>query len=298
MDITIEDYYTPAGLSSGFAVICILISIAIIILVWQTKPRLHTVNHLLICNTCAALILFSMAHINNYVFLIFIPWETSDLGCRWRAYVTYVGMAGTSYSYMIQAISRFFFSVLRVKYRWLTTFKIHYILIFIQWILVFIIISPTVITKDIHFIQYMICFVPSTRLLHIIYAVVVYYIIPVLIIIIIYIYIYYCIRRKKSNATTVGNSLLSQKRDLEVLRNIIILISICLSGGLPTIGALLIPGKIPLLLALTTQTLSVFLATLFCILLDRELCQVVKSIICRRIPVVLRGGATEVMSGV
>jgi hypothetical protein len=106
---TINEYYVAASLSSAFAFICIIIGIIIVILIWRTKPSLHTVNHLLICNTCIASIVYCVSTINQYIYLIFIPWESSDMSCRWRAYFYYLGITGFMYSYMIQSISRFFF---------------------------------------------------------------------------------------------------------------------------------------------------------------------------------------------
>jgi hypothetical protein len=132
LDYTISDYYVVCSLSTGLAFIAVIICTFIVILVWRTKPRLHTVNHLLMCNTCFASSFYCVVIVNNYGFLIFDQRQTSNMSCRWRAYFAYSGIAGVIYSYLIQAISRFFFSVLSGRYRWLTSFKTHYILIFTQ----------------------------------------------------------------------------------------------------------------------------------------------------------------------
>jgi hypothetical protein len=259
---TLEDYYIVASLSVSFCFIALVISIIILVLIWRTKSRLHTVHHLLVCNTCIASILYCITTTNNYLFLIFIRWDTSDMNCRWRAYFAYVGIAGVMYSYLIQAISRFYFSILSSKYRWLATFKTHYILICSQWFVVFLITSSTLITKDITFHLDKLCLINISKTLHVSCAIFAYYIIPLLIIIIIYIYIYHRVRKTKKNAKTMPHSNNNRKRDLEVLRNIVILISIYLGGGLPTIIFFLTPTKYPYLVNLVTQSLAVAIAKL------------------------------------
>jgi hypothetical protein len=278
---TVEDEYIVASLSVGFSCIATITSAIMLVLIWRTKRRLHTVTHLLIGNTCIASIFYCIVTINNYIFLIFVRSEISDMSCRWRGYFTYAGISGLSYSYLIQSVSRFFICILSSKYRWLTKFKTHYILIGIQWVAVFLITSPSIITKDIPFHPKFLCWVPIEYTLHTIYTYLMYYIIPLVIIIIIYIYIYYRVRKSKKNVRTIIISINSPKYDLELLRNIIILISIYLGGGLPSLLSDLTLSKVPYLLSLIIQSLSVFLANLCTIVLNREIRQVIKSIICR-----------------
>ncbi len=182
---------------------------------------------------------------------------------------------------MIQSISRLFFSVLSTKYRWLTTFKTHYIIISIKWCIVFLVTSSIIITKDVVYCPNILCLLTMKKLLHSIYAIFVYYTIPVVVIISIYIYIYRKVKQTKNNTRVISNSLNSQKRDLIILRNILILISIFLSGGIPFILASIFPGKTQFLLSLVTQSLPVAVAALCTVLLNRELRQVVRNKICR-----------------
>ncbi len=91
----------------------------------------------------------------------------------------------------------------------------------------------------------------------------------------------------KRNSTINFNNLNSQKRDLELLRNIVLLLCIYLAGGIPTIIITRIPAsKIPHLASFATQTLAVAFANLFTIVLDRELRLVIKGMICRTTRVV------------
>lgn len=278
-EIAIEDYYVVAALSVGFSFLATIICTGILILIWRTKPRLHTVHHLLICNTCIATIFYCVSTTNNYVYLLFIKWETSDISCRVRAYFAYVGIAGVVYSYLTQSISRFFFSVLSIKYRWLITFKMHYILISIQWLIVFSITSSSLITNDVTFHPVRLCFIQMENTLHVVCVIFAYYILPLLAIIIIYVYIYFRVKYMKRNTMAIVTSVNRQKRDLELLRNIIILLSIYLGGGLPSIVYFLTRTKYPYLINLVTQSLTVAIAKICIVLLDREIRQTIKNMI-------------------
>ena len=90
----------------------------------------------------------------------------------------------------------------------------------------------------------------------------------------------------KRNASTLHNPLLRQKRDLQILRNIIIRLSIYLDGGLPTIIADSTPSKIPYLLSLVTQVFAVFIVNICTSILGREIRQVIKNILCHRTTVI------------
>ena len=275
---SIDEYYIPCGVSAVFALIAVSLCIFILILVWRTKPRLHTVNHLLMCNTCCASIYVCLILMNNYAFLIFGQWETSDLGCRWRGYLAYAGVTAVIYSYLIQAISRFFFSILSGRFRWLISFKTHYFLIAIQWVVIFLVASPAIITTDIYFYPKALCWVPFKRSLHVMYTVFAYYVIPVVIIIFIYIYIYCRVKIETRNVRRNSR----QTRNLEILRSILILLAIYLGGAAPTLLYQLFPLKIIYLINLAWLTLTVAVEKTCALLLDREVRQVLGQMLTRK----------------
>ena len=278
----IQHYYIPCSLSAGFGLIAVLICLFILFLVRRTKSRLHTVNHLLICNTCLASMFYCVVININYVYLIFIPSETSDISCRLRAYFAYTSIAAVIYSYFIQAISRFCFSVLSLKYRWLITFPAHYLLILVQWSVVFLLTLPAIVTKDINFLPNALCWVGLHSTLHLLYTVVAYYLIPVLLIIIIYTYIYYRVRQANKNTTITSRTSKRQKLDLELLRNILILLSIYLGGGLPLVIYILTSIRTVYMVNLVTMSSVVALEKLFTMMLDREIRSVIRHLIARQ----------------
>ncbi|CAF2489416.1 unnamed protein product [Rotaria sp. Silwood2] len=233
------------------------------------------------CNTCIASIVYCIVQTINYIFLIFVPWETSDVACQWRGYFGYMSISAATYSYLIQAISRLFFSKFSTKYPGLLTFRTHYYLILIHWIVVFIIPLSSVITKDIYFRPGLLCWVPLKYTIHVAYTAFAYYFVPVSSIIIIYIYIYRRIKNGSKRAEIILNTA-NDKRDLEVFRNIVILLSIYITGGIPTLLFLLFTIELCYLAGIVTFTLAVTVEKICTILLDRELRQVVWNIIFSR----------------
>lgn len=78
------------------------------------------------------------------------------------------------------------------------------------------------------------CLVPITKILHILYGLIFYSIIPIsFIIIIIYVYVYIRIHYRKNPTTRSIQR--RNNRDMEILRNIIILLSIYIGGAIPTL---------------------------------------------------------------
>jgi len=246
----------------------------ILFLVIRTK-RLHTVTHLLICNSSISSIIFCIVQCVNYIFLVLIPWETNDMPCRWRGFFGYMAVAGVVYSYLSQAISRFFVSILSVKYRWAISFKTHLILILIQWIIVSLIPSPSLLTEDIYYRPYSLCWVPKEYTLHIIYTVVAYYLIPAILIFVIYIYIYFHVKHRRPSMFVMTIRRRSN-RDLEVLCNIMILFAIYTFGAIPTILYLLTNIHLFYEIGIVFVSFTVGIEKIFTLILDRDLRNLIK----------------------
>ncbi len=233
-NISDKNFKVIAPMAMSFALIAIVISSVILILILLTK-KLHTITHLLICNTCVSTIFYCIVQCNNYIYLLFITWDTSDMSCRWRAYFAYMTISAFSYSYLLQAISRLFFSLLSTRYRWLISFKTHVVLILIKWMIVLVLPLPAIITKDIYFRPGLLCWVPMKSFLHVTYTFLAYDLIPIVLVITIYITIYVKIRRSENNACKQQKPSRRQNRDFEVLRNIMILFGIYILCGFPSL---------------------------------------------------------------
>lgn len=280
-----KDYLIVCSFSGFFALSAVVISSMILILTWRSKPRLHTVRHLLICNTSIASIFYCTIQTMNYIFLILLPWETSDAGCRWRGYLAYVTICGMAFSYLSQSISRLFISLLSNRHPWTTSYRTHYNLIAVQWLAAIAAPLPSIATQDIIFRPGALCWVPLKHTLHVSYTYAVYYFIPALLICLIYLFIYYRVHQSTVNATMQVRSEHNGNRDLEVLRNILILLCIYLAGGIPTLIFLISTNRIFYLIGIVTISMAIALEKLATILLDRDLRHVVRELCTRKVRV-------------
>jgi hypothetical protein len=161
----------------------------------------------------------------------------------------------------------------------LITYKVHRILICIQWFVAIIVPLPAIITKDIYFRPNTLCWVPLKRTLHVAYTYIVYYVIPILSIVIMYIFIYYRVQRTVNRAGNLVPSVNKDKRDLKLLRNIIILLAIYLIGGIPTLLFLITSIRALYLTGIVTISLAIAVEKVCTILLDRELQQVIRKLV-------------------
>lgn len=267
----------PISMCCGL--ISIFLSCGILILIYLTK-RLHTIAHILICNTCLSSIFYSIVQCINYIYLLFLPWETSDVLCRYRAYFGYMSIAAVVYSYFIQALSRYFFSIFHTNYRWIVSFKIHYLIILIQWIVVILLPLPALVTKDIYFRPTFLCWVPKDKLLHAVYTLFAYYLIPLTFIIGIYINIYKIVKQY-GKTTSESIRKLKQQRNLEILRNILILIGIYTIGGIPIFLYITIKIEIFYSIGIVFLSLFVTIEKLVTLLLDKEIKNTIKHYFCQ-----------------
>lgn len=272
-----REYFLVCVLSTIISAITIIISILILILVWRTKPLLHTVRHLLMCNACMASILYSITQIINYTSLIFIQYEMSDLSCRWLAYLSYIGICAVVYSYLIQTISRIFMSLLASKYRLLTTLKAHGILIGIKWLTIILIPLPALITSDIEFRPHLLCWVPMEQVIHVIYVFLSCYIVPTLSALLIYAFIYYRLKKMIRDSGTLRSNN-NRKRDLEVLRNILILLCIYLFGGLPSVLFFITNLQVIYLISLVFISLAVAVEKIVMCIIDRDIRHILENL--------------------
>ena len=274
-------YYIVCPISAACAILAIVMSIIIVSLVIHAKRRLHTERHLLMCNTAVASSFYCISQLTSYVVLIFFPQITDDVSCRWRGYLSYASICGATYSYLIQAVSRLFFTVFATKHPWMVSFKMHRLLIFIHWFVCFTLPLPAVITNDIYFRPGKMCWVPMSHFIHVVYSIMISYVLPIIAIIILYIYIYRTIKNVQKRREFLHNTT-HEKRDLDVLRNILIFLGIYILGGVPTLIFLVTSLDAFYLTGIATVTLAVFMEKIVTIILDRELRLVARSLICSR----------------
>ena len=242
--------------------------------------RLHTVTHLLICNASMASIFYCLVQSVNYVFLLFIPSQTTDISCRCRAFFAYMAIAAVMYSYLAQAISRFLVSSLSSQHRWAMAFRTHIMIIVVQWIVVLLVPLPALIAEDIHYRPFALCWVSRQSTLHLTYTVLVYYAIPALSIFTLYGYIYVRVKRGRASVFITIRQHRSH-RDLELLCNIMILFIIYVVGALPTIVFIITGFELLYAVGIIFVSSMVAVEKLAAILIDRDMRTIVKNFLRR-----------------
>ncbi|CAF3206836.1 unnamed protein product [Rotaria socialis] len=250
------DYTAVIPISIVLALISITLACLIIVVALLTK-HLHTATYLLIYNTCFSSTLYCIVQRNNYIFLDFIVWDTSDASCRWRGYFAHISIVAVTYSYLIQAISRYFFVVFSMTFRWITSLKTHLTLIAAQWIVVIVLPLPSIVTNDIYYAPNSLCWVRQMFFIHFAYTFLVYFF------------------------TRPRETSRRQKRDANIFRNtyIIILFSIYIFGGLPTLIYLIFGNNILYFIGLIWVPLAVAVEKAATIFFDRELRKIIKCVI-------------------
>jgi hypothetical protein len=265
-----------AGFSITFTVsfISIIISTFIclmIIIITFITPNLRSPKNLLLCNTCLCTLFYSIISIINTIY--FLEPTSTDWSCRIRGYLNYVALSLVIYSYVIQAISRLFWTVF-YRYRYLLSIKCHVYLIVTQICLSFLIELSTIITKDITFHPLKICFVPMNYKIHVMYLLTIGYIVPISTVIILYTIIYRHTIRSTSN---VQRSSSRTKRDAELARNILILLSIFVFSGIPTVIYVIVSSTtefVPIILfliAITTPPIAVAIEKIVTLILNKDI---------------------------
>jgi hypothetical protein len=209
--------------------ISFLLSFFIIISIIFTKTFLSPIN-ILIYNTCITTFFYLIMSILK-ISAFYNGFVLSDSWCQIQAYLSYVCLDLMMYSYVIQAISRLFFTIF-YKYRYLLNYKCHVMLIICQIIISFLIPLSSIITNDIQFRPLRMCLSPMKYLFQIFYLHTFLFVIPFSVVFIIYIVI---IRRAVRSSLNVHQSWRPIRRDVELLRNILIIYTIFLFSELPSV---------------------------------------------------------------
>ena len=219
----------------SFAII-VSVSVAIFYLT-LTVEKLKTLSNLLICNTCVISLFYSFTtflQVFMVVFGTFIPGgKDSRVFCIVRAYLTVVSTTLLSFSFLLQAVSRLFYSVFHMYHRYLLTWKFHHMLIATQWAVGFIMpITILINHKNVIFRAGAFCTIDLHHSLHLYYIYSTEYLIPALAIILIYIVIIYRVNYYSPPSKQRHSS---PAREVKLLGNILIFVAIFTFGGLPSV---------------------------------------------------------------
>jgi hypothetical protein len=139
-------YAVNFSFSIIISIIGFLCSVMIIALIVIHKPC-RTVANLLLSNTCFAVL---TSYINTCIVSVYgfrEDWAQNQPLCIFRAYCFMVSGITICFSYLAQAISRLFFVVF-FKHKSMLTFRFHWYLIALNWIIGFLGPIPPLLAKD------------------------------------------------------------------------------------------------------------------------------------------------------
>jgi hypothetical protein len=238
-----------------FYIICFSLSIVasiinllfgfIIITVVTTNRRCCTITNLGFCNTAVATAIYSILQLIAVGYGLREDWFRYQPACVLRAYF-YTAIAGAVCgSYAVQSISRLFFAVL-YKHKYLLTWRIHWFMIAANYLIAMLgTIAPIFFGSGYGLeLESRMCIGTTKIFYSSMLIVTVAFLIPFSIVTILYAIIFYHAQQSTrrivafaNNRTTVvarkNCTIPNFKRELKLMRNILILVCILICGGIP-----------------------------------------------------------------
>jgi hypothetical protein len=208
-----------------------------IILNW--RQQCHSVVNLLMCNSCASLFTLAITYsIQTPSFIQQIYFDApqpSSLFCKISASLATFSTGVVAHSCIVQAVSRFFITIL-YKHKYLVTYRTHWIVIIISWVTNVIIaasmfISPLAYQYDpeSHF-----CTLTAHNFLSSILVSILFVAVTVIILLILYgIIFHHTLYHTRINPHSA--STLRARRNKRVFENILFSVSVHAVGGIPYI---------------------------------------------------------------
>jgi hypothetical protein len=213
------------------------------IIIVAINHRCRTVANLLICNTAAGAIMYSIYEITVVSYSLREDWFQNQSGCVFRAYLCAALAMVVSVSYAVHSISRLFHTVL-YKHKYLLSWRTHWFLIIINYVLAILGPIPPIFMSNGYVLEpeSRLC-IPTTKTFYSsMYIVSTVFLIPFSTISIVYGIIFYHARQstrrvvafasdRTNNATTNNSTVPNFKREMKLMRNISILVNILACGG-------------------------------------------------------------------
>jgi hypothetical protein len=209
----------------------------------------RSVTYLLTANVILASCSYYIIVIYNHTNALFYQ-TLSPKSCVIVSYLMLSAAASISYSLMLQSLSRLFFIVF-YRYKHLLSFKIHFFLLLCVWLISFTLVPlPCDLLKGFTYEPSLyLCALNTSSISVVVYAVITGCLIPFSIVGFVYFYIMFYIRKQRNTsvAPTANNkSIMSSSmtdRNLLVLRNIMINVTIMSITGLPSFVIMILPSR-------------------------------------------------------
>lgn len=234
-------YIINFSISIIFSIVALIFAFTTII-IFLINRQCRNVANLLICNIAISTVSYHIIIISSIGYSLHEDWLFHQPACVFRGYCYMVSCTALAYSFLIQAISRLFFAVF-YKHKYLQTWRIHWIMIIINWILAILLpIVPIFLNGYILEIESRLCVPTSKVLSSAMYIILIIYLPPLNSIGIIYGIILYYARqstrrvvafaaRTDSTTVTPNIALPNFKRELKMMRNMVILLGIFMIAG-------------------------------------------------------------------
>ncbi|UJR24539.1 hypothetical protein I4U23_005914 [Adineta vaga] len=274
-----NDFYIINSTFTIFISITSLIISLLTILIIYHNHQFYSINNLLLCNSSFATIFYFLISIFGSISAFHKDWILPSTLCSFRAYCLNIAIAALSYSKSLDAISRLLSTVF-YKHRYLLTYRAHRIYILLTWIICIIIcISPFFIDGGYAYENESPLYISMVSCL-----------IPFCIIAFVYIAILIHVQRssRRVEVSMNRNILQTSKREMKVVRKMLIQINILFAGG-QTFLFLIIWHMItkrsapePLYpLCLTSITLVISVVPIIQIIVNKKLKQFIRQYIYR-----------------
>ena len=287
--INIESWFIPFDilmilfntLTVGLALICLLI-----ILINETC---HTIPMMLTANSCLAELIIASDTLSIAVFILHNDLKQiqyQDLFCMFRGYLTYVACAILNYSLLLQAFYRYMTVVYPTRLVFQSS-RFQLFVICITWLIAFL--YPIGFLFDgniIYNVDNQMCQVPLRLSFPMIFMTLYIYIIPVSLTVLIYLKLVQYVK-EMSQRVTRANTLFRARRELRMVRRLVILVTILI--GICFVYAVFIfisfftdPPKYHFRIAYVIGNLSLLLLMIMLFQFTEPITMCIKKIIIRR----------------
>jgi hypothetical protein len=235
MMTTIESWFIPFDI---LTIVCAISSIGLatlfLFIIIQDKTC-HTIPMMLVANSCLSHLIFRIDLLWMTVFKLqndLKQIQDQDVFCVFRAYIGYVTCAVLNYSYLLQAIYRYITAIYPTRLFWQSR-RIQILFICIAWIFSFVYPLVFKFTGEIIYdVDNQVCQLPLRFSCSIIYGSFCIYTFPVLMIMFIYWKLFRHVKAM-SRRVVLANPIFRVRRELKMIRHLVIIITILLTMGAP-----------------------------------------------------------------
>ncbi|UJR29748.1 hypothetical protein I4U23_017296 [Adineta vaga] len=224
----------------SFSIFCSIISLLfglLMLLIILLNNQCHTITNMITSNTIILTMIYSIVQLSTDIYGIQDTWFIHQPLCIFRSYCYTVVCISVPISYLIQSISRLFFSIF-YKHKYLLTYRTHIYLIILNYLIALLGgLGPMYVPDGFGFeIESRTCLNSTKVFLSSFLAITIAYLIPLSIIIFIYGIIIYSANKSRNRVTNLNPNKTfrpNYKRELILMRNIFILIMILVIAGFP-----------------------------------------------------------------